>query len=150
MAKLKGFYFSMDAMMASMILLALASMLLSYSSTAEDSEKPLELEKLETAAIQQVNEWNKSKNSTKKVLSYIFAKHYKKPSKTGKICDKYFEISGPYALYASNSTKRTKICGSMTDPSQYENLKAEQTLIPDQPIDSQFKGSHTATLVVKN
>lgn len=148
MGKLKGFYFSLDAMTASMILLATATMLLGFTQEVKPGEKPVELDKLHTASMQNINNWNESYNSRKTVLGYIYQQHLS-GSNPETVCDNYFNISKNYALYFSNSTDRVKVCGDYS-PTNSDQLAVEETITPDLRVNSSFKGSYNAVMVVQD
>jgi hypothetical protein len=147
---MKGFYFSMDALIASMILLATTAMIMDYRPSSNDYEQPSDLANLHAASMQEVADWNNSRNSQKTVLGQIYTLYYEEsPSEAENLCSNYFNLSQTYALYVSNSTDRQKICGSYT-PSTSDELASSQAIIPDTPVNSEFRGPYTATMVMKN
>lgn len=135
-------------MTASMILLATATMLLGYTQDVKSSGKPVELDKLHTASMQNINDWNNSYDSQKTVLGYIYDQHHS-GSNPEDICDNYFNTSQNYALYFSNSTDRVKICGDYS-PTNSDQLAVEEAITPDLNINSSFKGPYNAVMVVQD
>lgn len=150
MARMKGFYFSMDALTASMILLAAVGMLMAHSPQNNTKSGSYKLDLLNTASMQQVNDWNQSFNSNKTAISYIYSQHYVgNNSKADEACNIYFNQTGRFALYMSNTTHRDKICGGL-EPDEEQSLIAKQVLTPDVKINNTFAGPKTAVLVVSN
>jgi len=147
---MKGFYFSLDALTASMVLLAVTGMLAAYSPSPADPQKPIELDYIHTASIQDISDWNSSKEPDRTVLSEIYYQYYSgNQSEAEDLCRGYFNFSSKYGLYFSNSTERHKICGGLT-PGQNSNLEAEQTPVSDTKINGSFIGPKTAVMVVNN
>ena len=146
---MKGFYFSLDALTASMILMATVAMISSYDQGAAANKEPVQLDNLHSASIQRASNWNKSTNSTNSVLGHIYTRYFENPSKAQETCENYFNQTDSYALYLVNSTSQQKICGdySVTPES---NLAVEQTLAPDVPVNSEFKGPYKAVMVMPN
>lgn len=150
MEGMKGFYFSLDALTASMVLLAVVGMLASYSPRPEEPQKPFELDYLHTASMQNTSDWNVSKDSDRTVLSEIYYQYYSgNQGEADNICNQYFNFSKSYGLYFSNTTERDKICGNL-NPSRESNLETEQTTVPDIKINDSFIGPKTAVMVVNN
>ena len=149
MGQLKGLYFSLDALLASMILIACATFVIGYIPSTPEHGNPVELDKLHAASIQKVSEWNSSIDSGRTVLGHIYNQHYESPSKVEDICDDYFNFSRPYALYFSNSTAREKACGGYT-PGESDSVAVEETLTPDVPVNSAFIGPSNAVMVIDN
>jgi hypothetical protein len=149
MGQLKGLYFSLDALLASMILMACATFVIGYIPSTPENRKPVGLDKLHASSMQKVSDWNASKDSDNTVLGYIHTKHHENPSEAGKVCSNYFNFSKSYALYLSNSTDREKVCGSY-NPGESDVLAVEQTITPDIPLNSGFKGPSKSILVIKN
>jgi hypothetical protein len=137
---MKGFYFSMDALMAAMVLIAATAVLIGYRDQV-DQKDPYQLSMLHTASLQETQDWNNSKNSNLTVLAHIY--------RNRNDCSDYFDnVSEKYALYFVNSTTREKICGNL-EVSQ-KDLSSSQTLIPDVKVNSSFQGPKKAVMVMKN
>lgn len=146
--EMKGFYFSLDALTASMILLATVGMLSTYTPQPEEKQEPFELGYLHAAASQNITNWDKTAQTQEKVLTHIYRQyHLGNTAKTNEICQNYFKFSKKYALYFSNNTHRKKACGQLSlDFSQ--NLATEQVIVPDVKINNRFIGPKTATMVI--
>ncbi|QGA81003.1 hypothetical protein [Candidatus Nanohalobium constans] len=150
MAVKKGFYFSMDALTASMILLAAVGMIMAHNPRNDQNSDSPDLDLLHTASIQETSQWNSSINSSKTVLSHIYRQHYAGNStKADEICNNYFNRSKRFALYMSNTTQRDKICGGLK-PSEEDKLIADQIITPDIKINNTFVGPRKAVMVVSN
>jgi len=148
MAELKGFYFSLDALTASMVLIAAVGMLATYTPQTAEPKKPFQLDYLETAAMQNLTYWNMSKEYRNTVLTNIYTQYYSgNTSKAQNVCSSYFNFSRNYALYFSNSTQRDKVCGSLENSKEQE-LAANQVLVPDEKINGSFQNPKIATMVI--
>jgi hypothetical protein len=147
---MKGFYFSLDALTASMVLLATVAMIMSYAPPKEEQKKPMQLDNLHTASMQQISDWNRSMESDRSALEYIYRLYYEdSPSAAEDLCGKYFNLSKPYAVYVSNSTYRQKMCGGDL-VSQSDSLAVSETVMPDIQVNSDFRGPYKAVMVMKN
>lgn len=149
MARMKGFYFSLDALTASMILMATVAMVSGYNQEAPAVQKPFQLDNVHTASIQETSKWNNTINSESSVLGHIYTQYFQNPSEAEKICNEYFNQTQNYALYMVNSTSQQKICGDYSI-SQESNLAVKQTLFPDLPVSSEFRGPYKAVMVMPN
>lgn len=149
MAKLKGIYFSLDALIAASVLLALTGFLISYSERAAGREIPPELEQLHVSSIQEISEWNQSIESRRTVLGYIYQEYYEgKEDESRSICRKYFELDSRYGLYFVNSSENQRVCGDYTVGNQ--SISTTQTLAPNIIVNGTFVGPKTAIMVVPN
>lgn len=148
MAKLKGFYFSLDALLAASVIMGMMLMLIGYQQKQNMQSQELALDQLDTALIQEVSEWNKSKNSSKTVLGYIYYQHFSgNHTEAEKTCTSYFQIEKKYAFYIGDATSITKICG------QYQVMAPVDTasrhvIAPDLMINNTFIGPKKAVLVM--
>lgn len=149
MEQLKGLYFSLDSLLASLVLIASASLVLGYTSPPQTEKKPLQLDKIHTASIQKVSDWNSSIDSGRTVMGYIYVQHHENPSEVAGTCGDYFNYSRPYALYFSNSTHREKVCGSY-NPGESDSVTLEESLTPDVPVNSTFEGPSKAVMVIND
>jgi len=94
MARMKGFYFSLDAMTASMVLLATVAMISTYDQEPSVDRHPVQLDNIHAASMQDVSDWNNSINSDNSVLGHIYTQYFEtSPSKAQQICDNYFNGS---------------------------------------------------------
>ena len=150
MGGMKGFYFSLDAITASMVLIALIGMLTVFTPETQSAKEPYQLDYLETASIQDAGDWNNSLPENETVLEHI-QRHQVlgNASRVEEVCDSYFDFSGGYALFFSDEDDRQKICGDLT-VSPAQNLAVNRVLMPDTEINGTFKGPKTAVLVMKN
>ena len=110
MGKLKGFYFSLDALTASMVLITLVGVIATYNTTQKTHQKePIQLDHIETPATQQASNFNKSIKSNKKMLTYIYKqKAGGNTSKAEKMCQNYFNFSKKYSIYYYDADERKK------------------------------------------
>ncbi|MFB6158177.1 MAG: hypothetical protein ABEJ95_00785 [Candidatus Nanohalobium sp.] len=148
MAELKGFYFSLDAILATSVLMGVIMLLTGYTS-GEPAEKRIpDLDQIHNSAVQKVSNWNSSIDSSKTVLGHIYYQYYSgNISRAEQTCLSYFRIEKPYALYMINSTHRQKICGSIQKDAE---LATESVITPDIPVNQNFQGPKKAVLVVED
>ena len=147
MVGMKGIYFSLDALLASIVLIASASFLISYDRTVS-SQGDYNSDLLYTSSIQPVSSWNSSIKSNKTVLGYIYDKYYSGETEiSGSICENYFDIEKKMALYfVGDSTE--KICGTYK-PSEKSALTSE-TVVSDKYVHNSLIGPKKAVLVISN
>jgi hypothetical protein len=146
---MKGFYFSLDALTASMVLMATVAMISSYDQGPSTNNQPVQLDNLHAASMQQSSDWNNSIDSGNSVLGRIYTQYFEQPAKAKQTCQNYFNQSQDYALYLVNSTSQEKICGDYT-VSQQSNTAVEQSLAPDLPVNSDFRGPYKVVMVMPN
>jgi hypothetical protein len=151
MARIKGFYFSLDAMMASTILLAAVGMIASYTPQDSESSQPVELNYLETSSMQKISEWNKSmekKNQT--VIEYIYRNRIRGDNgEADKICKNYFNITKNYTIFYYNKTTNSNLCGGLKTQLT-DQLKSEKIALPDIKENSSYQGAKMASMVIKD
>lgn len=150
MGRMKGFYFSLDALTASMVLLATVGMISSYSPQPDTGNKPTQLDQLHTAVEQKVSEWNSSLKSDNTVLGYIYSKYYEESASSARqTCQNYFKTTRSYALFIVNETERIRVCGNL-DISKESEIAVRETFVPDIPVNSKLRGPYKAVMVMKN
>ena len=141
---MKGFYFSLDALTASTVLLAAAMMVVLYQPAPHSPEKPEELGLLHSASMQDAQDWNSSLREGT-ALENIYTEYFRDKSKAESICDNYFQ--GRYALFLVNKTDRLKACGGL-NINKVENIRTESTIIADKPVNQKSKGPYKAVMVM--
>lgn len=147
--EIKGFYFSLDALTATTILIAVTGMLISVNTTKDYSENTQEVDGLYVSAQHPYKEWNKSNKNQKKVLTEIYYRYYSgNKSDAQKLCNKYFKTE-KYNLYFENRTKRVKACGNI-NLKQNQNLISTQVPVTNIKINKSFIGPQKAIMVAKN
>ena len=150
MGKLKGFYFSLDALLAASIILGIMVMMIGYNEKSRAERENVNLDQLHTSALQEVGEWNESIDSSRTILGYIYQKQYSgEASIASETCEDYFRMDENYALYFSNSTEATKICGGL-EADEANNIESEHIIAPDIQVNETFTGPRRAVLVVPN
>ena len=145
MAQLKGFYFSLDALTASTVMIAITGLLLAYnpSGTAETQE----IGSLHVSAKQDYADWNKTSEKQGKVLTEIYRRYYSgNQSSAENLCQEYFSQK-KFALYFENNTQRDKACGTLK-PQNSQSLITSQTPVADIKISNSYKGPKTAVMAV--
>ena len=145
MAQLKGFYFSLDALTASTVMIAITGLLLAYnpSGTAETQE----IGSLHVSAKQDYADWNKTSKKQGKVLTEIYQRYYSgNHSSAENLCQEYFD-QDDFALYFENNTQRDKACGTLK-PKNSQSLITSQTPVADIKINNSYKGPKTAVMAV--
>lgn len=127
---MKGFYFSLDALLASSVLLALVMTLMAYPVADTSDQENIDLDLIDVAALQPVKHWNSTFNSSTSVIGFIAEEYY--AGNTGQaeiICKNYFDVDNEYALYIGNSTKQYKVCGNYS-LSENDNLETKGVVTP--------------------
>lgn len=149
MGELKGFYFSMDALIAASVLLAMMGFLITYQDRPEQRWSDPQLDQIHTASVQTVSEWNDTKNSSSSVLERIYRQYYEgNKSEAETLCRNYFVTDSEYAIFMADSESREKICGDkVLDGS---DLISERTIAPDLKVNQTFIGPKTAVMVMKD
>jgi len=110
--ELKGFYFSMDALMASMVLIAVTGFLISYNPDVE-KEEPQKLSKLHSGSVQDVSEWNSSIKTDRSVIEQIaYYQLSGSPNQSERLCESYFSQEESYGVYLVGDG-RNLICGDI-------------------------------------
>lgn len=144
---MKGIYFSLDALLASLILLALTTLIISYDQPA-NSKDSYEAGMLYASSVQPVNRWNNSIQSQRTVLGYIHHSYYiGQTEESEAICRSYFSIPNNMTLYfIGNSTD--KICGPYKPTS--EPVSTAETITGGQYINDTLIGPRKAVLVIPN
>ena len=147
---MKGFYFSLDALLAVSILLAIVSMLIAYpQQTLEKPNKP-ELDYIHASTMQPVNKWNESYNTSKTVIEHVYSLYYSgNSSEARNICRSYFEVNEKYALFFVDQDSRNKICGTYKLGNN-DDLKTSEVVLPDIPINKSLIGPKKAVMVIQN
>lgn len=148
MAEMKGFYFSLDALLAASILMGVMLMLINYQERPNRDRPEVDLDQLHTSLLQDVSDWNKSMNSSRTVIGQIYYSYYSgNLSEAEKICSGYFRTDKKFALYFGNSTETNKACGnySVSGP---QNTVSEHVIVPDIPVNESFIGPQRAVLVM--
>lgn len=147
---MKGFYFSLDALTASMVLMALIAMLATFTPETNTEKKPYQLDYIQTASVQSAEAWNSSLPGNETVLQYIHEQHLTgNSSEVTETCNSYFSFSPGYALFFSDQEEMEKVCGGIS-VSDEQNLAINRVLLPDRKINGAFHGPVTATLVIKD
>lgn len=147
---LKGFYFSLDALTASMILIAVVGMLTLYQPNPQQKHQPYQLDFLETASIQKTSSWNESIQTKETVLTHLYKKYYGGQKQLAEErCLKYFENDKKYNIYFANTSARHKICGNL-NIKQSQNLVSQKTQIPHVKINNTYQDQKAAIMVVKD
>lgn len=148
MGELKGIYFSVDALLASMILLATVSFVIAYNQPALSANE-YKTDMLYTSAVQPVDDWNSSIESQKSVLGYIYSLYYSGNSEeSSNVCNSYFEFDEKSALYFKDGDSIDKACGDYR-PGEKDAFVSE-TVVPDLSVNQTFIGPTTAVLVIKD
>ena len=145
MAGLKGFYFSLDALTASTVMIAIAGLLFAYNPSL--ATEPQKIDSLHISAKQDYDDWNQSSQKQGKVLTEIYRRYYSGDhSSASKLCQNYFKQKS-FTLYFENNTHRDKICGNLTTQKK-QSLITSQTPIADVKINKSFIGPKTAVMAV--
>lgn len=147
---MKGFYFSLDSLLASSIMLAVIGLLISYPAENADSNKPYQLDKIENSLMQPIEQWNSSYNSSDTVLGYVKSKFFNGSRQEAEnICEMYFKVDDEYAVYLTNSSFNQKICGDYSIASEDE-LDTKQVLSPSVISNNTIIEPKSAVMVIKN
>lgn len=146
---MKGFYFSLDALLASSVILAAFIMVMSQPVDSSPQLESYKLDRVHLASMQSIAQWNSTYGSERKVSSAIVKNYYGgNRSKARQICANYFNPGEKYAVYISNKTS-SKVCGSYNVKPE-DSLIAETGFIPDTKINGSFTGSLRLTMVIKD
>lgn len=147
---MKGFYFSLDAVLASSILLAMVTMLVTYPASQAPQNQDHRLDLIHTAALQPVEKWNSSFNTSDTVLEYIKRKYYGGDYSTAvEFCRDYFVVEEEYAVYLVNNSHETKICGSY-NLSARDNIISRQSITPAIYVNNTVIPPNSALMVIND
>lgn len=147
---MKGFYFSLDALLAISILLAIVSMLIAYPQKTIDKSNTPELDYIHTSTMQPVDKWNNSYNNSEPVIEYIYSLYYSgNLSKAETVCNNYFAVNEKYAVFFVDKNSRDKVCGTY-NVGNNDNIKSSETIVPDISVNKSFYGPKKAVMVIQN
>jgi len=147
---MKGFYFSLDAILASSVMLSAFMMVSSQPTSMQERTDDYRLDLLYSSNLQGMEEWNESFNTNKNVLPYLAKQYYEgNSSKAKSVCESYFSIEPSYAIYIENKKQVKKLCGDINS-SEITDVDSETISIPDFQTNNTFKGYSRATMVIGN
>lgn len=159
---MKGYIFSLDALIASSLVISVAGFLITQSGAEIDSinyeSTKYQENILEISSKQSYQDYNQSTSikwdesiisQEKTVLEEVYHQHYSGNSSIPqKICDNYFNFDN-YSLYFVNKTSRSKVCGFLSI-NQSQTLVVSETFVSDVRVNGTFLGSKKAILVNDN
>lgn len=147
---MKGFYFSLDSLLAASIILAVMMMLINYDEPRALQEEKVGLDLLQTSSIQEVSNWNNSYPSSQAVMDYIYRRHYQGDnSEAGAVCRQYFETESPSSLFMGDDAGYQKICGGYEIEDSQDTVSSSLVL-PSIEVNGSLIGPKEAVLVIEN
>jgi hypothetical protein len=147
---LKGFFFSLDSLIASSIMLAAVAFALSQPVENRQNLDDYRLDKVHLANIQSTSDWNSTYNTSDSVSKTVMVNFYNgSRSRAEKICSQYFSVEDKYGVFTSNSTSNSKICGNI-------NVQTEDSLVSGTSVSPMFYvngtvlGPREMTMVIRD
>lgn len=147
---MKGFFFSLDSLLAASVMLASFLMVLSQPVDNRQQLRDYRLDRVHTANMQLVQDWNNTYNTSDTVTESVMINLYNgSRPRAEDICSQYFNLSDRYGVFTSNSTESTKICGDINVRSQ-DTLISETSLTPMFKVNGSLLGPRRITMVIRD
>lgn len=127
---MKGFFFSLDSLAASSVLLALFVFVVSQPTEDPDPSGMYHLDAVHIGNFQSVTSWNASYNTSKTVNHYIMSKYFQGDTATARgVCSQYYDVDNgtSYGVFTSNNTR---ICGQLSASQEDSVLSETATVTP--------------------
>lgn len=148
MEVMKGFYFSLDSLLASSVMLAAFLMMLSQPVNNPQELENYKLDRVHLANIQEAQNWNSTYNSSDTVSSLLIFNYFNGSQQQAEsICRNYFGINERYGVFVSNQTYRSKICGNIK-VEKVDTLVSQTTITPEVKVNSTFIHPKHLTMVI--
>ncbi|EGQ44030.1 MAG: hypothetical protein J07AB43_03700 [Candidatus Nanosalina sp. J07AB43] len=147
---MKGFFFSLDSLLAASIMLASFLMVLSQPVENRQQLRDYRLDRVHTANMQPVQDWNSTYNTSNTVTESLMINLYNgSRSRAEDICSQYFNLNERYGIFTSNSTENTQICGKINIRPQ-DNLISETSITPIFKVNESMLGPRKITMVIRD
>jgi len=147
---MKGFFFSLDSLVASSVMLAVFALLLSQPADVNTKPDSYKLDRVYTSSMQEMNSWNQTYNTSLKVSSYITDRVLEGDAqKAIEVCRRYFNVTEEYGVFISNESRQMKICGNVNVASA-ENLLSETAFASSVKANDSLWGPNQLTMVIKD
>lgn len=147
---MKGFYFSLDSLLAASIMIGMMTFLLNFSSPEPSQSNVPELDLIDTSTVQVISNWNSSYPSSDTVIDYINEKYHRgEVSEAREVCNQYFDIEPKNSVFIGNSSGYQKICGDLS-LDELENTASNSIIIPSVKVDGGLTSPKQAVLVIED